>query len=395
MSRELERLTEALADRYTIERQIGRGGMSTVYLAVDQKHGRQVAMKVLLQDITGSIDAERFQREIEIVAHLVHPNIIPILDSGHAGGFLYHVTPYIEGETLRQRLERERQLPVTDAVRIAQDIAEALDYAHAEGVIHRDIKPENVLLTRRHAVVMDFGIARAIQSSEGRRLTATGIVLGSPAYMSPEQASGERNLDGRSDIYALACVVYEMLCGKPPLVGRTALITMTRRIKELPAPLRTVRETVPHGLEESVGKALARLPADRFSNAQEFGDALVMTAFGATVSTAAPVLPRGSYGSPGGQGSHTQASFWSELRRRKVYNVAAFYAVAATAVLGIADATFEPLGFPTTAMRILIVGAIAGFPLSVLLAWIYELTSNGIRRTQAIDIKTGSRSSEG
>ncbi len=390
----LERLKCALADRYAIEREIGRGGMAMVYLARDQKHRRRVAVKVLLPDIAHSIGGERFLREIEIAARLAHPNILPLHDSGQADGFLYHVTPYMEGETLRNRLKRERQLPIADAVRIAREIADGLDYAHSEGVIHRDIKPENIMLSRGHALIVDFGVARAIDIGGGEKLTETGIVLGTPAYMSPEQASGERNLDGRSDIYALGCVVYEMLCGEPPLIGRTSLVTMARRLSESPRSLRVLRESIPPGMEEVFYKALSRLPADRFARAHEFGDALTLTLSGATMPTPMPGTVSGvTVSTDRAAGQHgtppAKPSFWAELRRRKVYNVGAVYVVAAWLLVQIADSTFEPLGLPEAAIRLLIYVAIAGFPVALLLAWIFEITAEGIRRTQSIDMRRG------
>src|SRR5207302_998609 len=206
-----ERVRASLAGRYTIERELGRGGMATVYLARDLKHDRPVALKVLHSELAASVGAERFLREIQITAHLTHPNILPLLDSGRADEFLYYVTPYVEGESLRSRLERERQLPVDEAVRLAAAVAGALDYAHRHQIIHRDIKPENILLEDGQAVVADFGIARAIHAAEGEQVTETGLAVGTAAYMSPEQAAGEGALDGRSDIYSLACVLYEML----------------------------------------------------------------------------------------------------------------------------------------------------------------------------------------
>src|SRR5206468_2348301 len=211
----LERVRASLAGRYTIERELGRGGMATVYLARDLKHNRPVALKVLRPELAASLGADRFLREIQVTAHLTHPNILPLLDSGRADEFLYYVTPYVEGESLRSRLERERQLPVDEAVRLAAAVAGALDYAHRHQIIHRDIKPENILLEDGQPVVADFGIARALHAAESGKLTETGVAVGTVAYMSPEQATGEE-FDGRSDIYSLGCVLYEMLAGEPP-----------------------------------------------------------------------------------------------------------------------------------------------------------------------------------
>jgi eukaryotic-like serine/threonine-protein kinase len=264
----------ALADRYTIERELGRGGMATVYLAKDLRHDRPVAFKVLHPELAQALGPERFQREIRFAARLQHPHILTVLDSGEDRGRLWFTMPFIQGESLRDRLNREKQLPVEDALWIAREAADALDYAHQEAVVHRDIKPENIMLTGRHALVADFGIARAVGASGATKLTETGMAIGTPAYMSPEQATGERELDGRSDIYSLGIVLYEMLAGEPPFGGATAQAMIARRFTETARPLRTVRETVPESVEEAVGKALAKAPADRFQTAGEFAKAL-------------------------------------------------------------------------------------------------------------------------
>ncbi len=237
MSKLRERLAHAVEERYEILDELGRGGMSMVFKARDVRHDRTVAVKVLLPELAASVGAQRFLREIEIAAGLVHPHILPLYDSGDAEGLLYHVTPCVEGETLRDRLKKERYLSIEEAVRITAEVADALDFAHAHDVIHRDIKPENVLLSRRHALITDFGIARAITLGGGERLTETGMAVGTPAYMSPEQARGEAVLDGRSDIYSLACLTYEMLAGEAPLAGRSPQITMARRQSESPTSL--------------------------------------------------------------------------------------------------------------------------------------------------------------
>jgi serine/threonine protein kinase/Tfp pilus assembly protein PilF len=267
-------LADALRERYLIERELGRGGMATVYLAKDLKHHREVAVKVLRAELAAALGPERFLREIEISARLHHPHILPLYDSGEAEGFLFYVMPFVKGQSLRDRLTREKQLPLDDALQIALEVADALSFAHDGGVVHRDIKPENILLESGHAVVADFGIAKAISEAGGEKLTETGIVVGTPAYMSPEQAFGEENLDGRSDIYALGCVLYEMLGGDPPFTGSSAQAILARKMVDQIPSLRTVRETVPFTVERAVRKALARVPADRFAIATQFAEAL-------------------------------------------------------------------------------------------------------------------------
>jgi tRNA A-37 threonylcarbamoyl transferase component Bud32/TolB-like protein/tetratricopeptide (TPR) repeat protein len=269
-----DRIKAAIADRYAIEREIGRGGMATVYLAQDLRHHRPVAVKVLHPEIAGALGPERFLSEIRIAASLQHPHLLPLLDSGEADGFLYYVMPYIEGKSLRERLNREKQLPLEDAVQIAGEIARALDYAHRRNVLHRDVKPENILLQEGHAVVADFGIARAIVTAGGDTLTATGVTVGTPSYMSPEQAAGERQLDGRSDLYSLGCVLYEMLAGQPPFSGPTVESVLHQHLTADPAPVRQLRRSVPQALVETLARALAKTPADRFATAAQFAAAL-------------------------------------------------------------------------------------------------------------------------
>jgi serine/threonine-protein kinase len=288
------RLTVALADRYRIEREIGAGGMATVYLAEDLKHHRQVAIKVLRPELAAAIGAERFLAEIRTTANLQHPNILPLFDSGiasltthdsrltdslttHDSRLLFYVMPFVEGESLRSRLTREKQLPVADAVRIATEVAGALDYAHRHDVIHRDIKPENILLHDGRALVADFGIALAASRASSTRMTETGMSLGTPHYMSPEQAMGEREITARSDIYALGCVTYEMLVGEPPFTGPTAQAIVAKVMTATPPSIRESRHTVPEAVEEAVHTALEKLPADRFGTAKEFADALAGT----------------------------------------------------------------------------------------------------------------------
>ncbi|WP_310572243.1 protein kinase [Gemmatimonas sp.] len=273
----LARLSAALADRYRVDRELGQGGMATVYLAHDIKHDRDVAIKVLHPDLGAALGGDRFLSEIRTTARLQHPHILPLLDSGDADGLLYYVMPLVTGETLRSRLERERQLPINDAVRIAREVASALDYAHRQGVIHRDIKPENILLHDGSALVADFGIALAVQSAAGQRMTQTGLSLGTPQYMSPEQAMGERTIDARSDIYALGAMTYEMLAGDAPFTGSSVQAIVAKVLSEKPTSLRTLRDTVPHHVEQAVFTALAKLPADRFESAKSFADALLTT----------------------------------------------------------------------------------------------------------------------
>jgi serine/threonine-protein kinase len=270
----LQSVRSALADRYAIERSVGRGGMAVVYEARDLKHERQVAVKVLRPEIAVALGPDRFLREIKIVAGLTHPHILPLYDSGDADGLLYFVMPYLEGESVRERVDRELQLPLDDAVQIARDAADALDYAHRRGIVHRDIKPENILLEEGRAFVADFGIARAVSLAGGDRITDTGIAIGTPAYLSPEQASGDVEIDGRSDIYSLGCVLYEMLAGEPPFTGPTAQVVIAKRFAADAVPLSALRDTVPGALDAVVRKALARTVVDRYDTADEFSDAL-------------------------------------------------------------------------------------------------------------------------
>jgi tetratricopeptide (TPR) repeat protein len=267
-------LTDALRDRYVIERELGRGGMATVYLAQDCRHHRLVAIKVLHPELAPAVGSDRFLHEIQIIAQLQHPHILPLHDSGEGGGLLYYVMPYVAGESLRDRLARERQLPLDEALEIARQVGSALAYAHSHGVLHRDVKPENILLMHDQAVVADFGIAWAVGQSGGERLTETGLTLGTPAYMSPEQAAGERHLDGRSDIYSLACIVYEMLAGEPPFTGPTAQAVIAKRFGGPPPRLHVIRDGVPEWVERAIDHALAKAPADRFGTALEFSAAL-------------------------------------------------------------------------------------------------------------------------
>ena len=265
---------EPLAGRYKIERELGRGGMATVYLAEDERHHRKVAIKVLHPELSAILGPERFLKEIELTASLQHPHILPLFDSGSANGHLYYVMPYVAGESLRARLGRERQLPIADAVRIATEVADALEYAHQRGVIHRDIKPENILLQSGHSLVADFGIALAVEQASGQRLTQTGLSLGTPQYMSPEQTMGEREVGPRSDVYSLGVVTYEMLIGEPPFAGPTAQAIVAKMMTDEPRWLIPQRRSVPPAVEDAVLTALEKLPADRFPTASAFAQAL-------------------------------------------------------------------------------------------------------------------------
>lgn len=277
-------LQRSLAGRYVLEHEIGSGGMATVYLARDVRHDRNVAIKVLKPELAAVLGAERFLSEIRVTANLQHPNLLPLFDSGEAGGLLFYVMPFVEGETLRARLERERQLPVDEAVRIAVALAGALGEAHAHGVVHRDLKPENIMLRAGQPMIADFGIALAVSRAGGARLTETGLSLGTPQYMSPEQATGERAIDGRSDIYSLGTVTYEMLAGEPPFSGPTSQAIIARIMTTEPRSLQSVRPSVPTNVDCAIEKALAKIPADRFASAREFADALTNPGF--TTSTA-------------------------------------------------------------------------------------------------------------
>jgi len=285
MTDSIDLLTAALKGRYDIEHELGAGGMATVYLAHDVRHDRKVALKVLRPELSAILGADRFVNEIRTTANLQHPNILPLHDSGEVDGVVYYVMPYVEGESLRDRLERERQLPVDEAVEIAAEVASALDYAHRHGVIHRDIKPENILLHDGRALVADFGIALAASRTDGAtRLTETGLSLGTPAYMSPEQAMGERQITAKADVYALGCVLYEMLVGEPPFTGPNAQAVIARVMTDAPRGLIVQRHTVSPSLENAVLKALEKLPADRFATAKDFADAVT----GAVPVAAAP-----------------------------------------------------------------------------------------------------------
>ena len=288
-------LAAALEDRYTIEREIGRGGMATVYLARDARHHRPVALKVLNPELGAVLGVERFLAEIEVTANLQHPNLLPLFDSGEAAGLLFYVMPFVPGETLRVRLDREKQLPVEEATRIAAAIASGLDYAHRKGVIHRDLKPENILLSEGQPLIADFGIALAVSNAGGNRITQTGLSLGTPQYMSPEQAMGDRVIDGRTDVYSLGAVLYEMLCGEPPHAAATSQAVIARVLTEAPREVRLNRPSVPESVADAVHRALEKLPADRWQTAGQFGEAI---AGGAVNRTATFSRQRSARGRP-------------------------------------------------------------------------------------------------
>jgi Tol biopolymer transport system component/tRNA A-37 threonylcarbamoyl transferase component Bud32 len=354
---ELETLTAALADRYAIEREIGAGGMATVYLARDLKHERRVALKVLKPELGAVLGVERFLSEIKVTANLQHPNQLPLLDSGEANGLLFYVMPFVEGETLRARLEREKQLPVDEAVRFAVAIAGALEYAHQQGVYHRDLKPENILLQAGQPVVADFGIALAVTNAGGQRVTQTGLSLGTPQYMSPEQATGDRNVDGRTDIYSLGAMTYEMLTGEPPHSGNTAQAIIAKLMTEEVRPLTVLRRNVPPYVDAAVRHALEKLPADRFATAGGFALALQ----GKGDSSAL-----GRYSTTGAMANAVPA-----LRRLRIQAIAAS-ALAVLAIAGLAWALTRPrpsIDAPVVRMTLdLPIGErvmVGGFPIAV------------------------------
>ena len=324
----LARLTTTLADRYRVDRELGAGGMATVFLAHDLRHDRDVAIKVLHPDLGAALGGERFLSEIRTTARLQHPHILPLLDSGSADGLLYYVMPLVTGETLRERLAREKQLPADDAIRIASEVADALGYAHELGVIHRDIKPENILLQGDHATVADFGIALAVQQAGGHRMTQTGLSLGTPQYMSPEQAMGERTIDARSDLYSLAAVTYEMLVGEPPFTGPTVQTILARVMTEEPRPIVSQRKSIPDHVEYAVMRGLEKLPADRWGSARAFAAALI----------AAPGTPPARVTTSRTRGTARAPILWRERLRDPL-------------VLTLAALTFASVGFAAWTRR--------------------------------------------
>jgi serine/threonine protein kinase len=269
-----ELLAEALGDRYSLQREVGRGGMATVYLAHDAQQRDPVAIKVMHSNLADALDSKRFQREMGIAASLAHPLIVPLYDSGSAGGMLYYIMPYVEGDSLYERLQRERRLPLEDALRITHDVAAALGYAHSRGVLHRDVKPENILLADGHALIADFGLARAIGAADYAKLTETGVIVGTLYYMSPEQLREDRDLDQRADIYSLGCILYEMLSGGPPYTGRSLTEVASRILRASVPSVRRLRADVPAAVDDVISRALAKAATDRFTTMQELAAAL-------------------------------------------------------------------------------------------------------------------------
>ncbi len=328
----LGKLRDSLSDKYDVESKLGEGGMATVFLARDVRHERRVAIKLLHEDLGAALGVERFKREIEIATSLTHPHILPLYDSGEAADSLFYVMPFIEGESLRDRLDREKMLPIDQALKLTQEVAGALDYAHRKGVIHRDIKPENILIQEGHAIVADFGIARAVSSmgTEGGSLTKTGMSLGTPTYMSPEQAFAEKDIDGRSDMYSLACVLYEMLTGEPPFTGANAQSIMARHsMAEVPS-MQIVRATIPDELEDVVQRALAKNPSDRFASVKEFAEELEECVIDFHTTTRRAVGDRRTTGMrtpPGRRTSDFVATPW--WKKRSTLIAAAIIAVLA------------------------------------------------------------------
>jgi serine/threonine-protein kinase len=358
-----DNLGVALEGRYTIDRELGTGGMATVYLADDLRHDRKVAIKVLKPELAAVIGAERFLREIKTIASLQHPHILGLIDSGQVNGTAYYVMPFIEGESLRDRLDREKQLPVPDAVRLASEVAGALDYAHRHGVIHRDIKPENILLHDGRALVADFGIALAVSKAGGTRMTETGMSLGTPQYMSPEQAMGERDIGPQSDVYALGAVAYEMLVGEPPFTGPTAQAIVARIVTEEPRPLVPRRRTIPAHVESAVFTALEKLPADRFGSTREFAEALAS----------------GSYTRPLALGGSSPAGM---MQRWKLAAIAA--SIVAVAASGAAVAAWLRPDIPRPVTRYAVTFADSAVPNAGMI-----LTKDGSRLVYARADSTG------
>ena len=355
---EVARVRTALASRYKVERVLGQGGMATVYLAEDLKHHRKVAVKVMRPELAATLGADRFLREVEFVGQLSHPHVLPMYDSGEANGFLYYVMPYVDGESLGARVKRDQTFPVEETVRLAREIADALAYAHARGIIHRDIKPANVLLSDGHALVADFGIARA--SGAGDALTATGIAVGTPTYMSPEQASGEREIDARADVYALGAVMYEMLAGEPPFTGPTAQAVLAKSLTETARPLDAVRPNVPGAVSAVVMKALSRIPGERYPSAAEMRTAL--TEAQDAVRSGSRAVATVEEGPSAGR-------------------IAVLYGLAAAAVLAVTWALVRQAGLPRWMFGLAIVLLVIGLPILLAIGRVDAARARGQRLT--------------
>jgi hypothetical protein len=357
VSSEQADLAIALSARYRLSRLLGVGGMATVYLATDLRYEREVAVKVLKPELAVAVGTQRFLLEMRVTAQLTHPHILPLFDSGDAAGRLWFATPYISGESLRMRLDREAQLPIQDALDITRDVADALDYAHSRGVLHRDIKPENILLTGNHALVADFGVARAIGALEQDRLTRTGVPVGTVLYMSPEQAACEANVGPRSDLYALACVLYEMLAGEAPWRGPTVQTTMARRLAQPLTPVRLARPTVPPHIDAVLGRALASVPADRFASGAAFAEALKASDAYRTDSSEFESPLFGQYGA-------ISDDLKLRLRRRAV-RIGVTYLVVAAFVVQAVNLIVDAFGLPEWVYPLVLVLSILGFPLTI------------------------------
>jgi tetratricopeptide (TPR) repeat protein/tRNA A-37 threonylcarbamoyl transferase component Bud32 len=366
----IEQLKQVLGDRYAIEREIGAGGMATVYLAEDLKHQRKVAIKVLRSEITAALGADRFHREIRIAAQLEHPNVLTLIDSGDAEGMLYYVMPYISGESLREKLAKEHELPINEAVRILRDAVDALAHAHEKGVVHRDIKPDNVLLSGRHALVTDFGVAKAVSEATGRdKLTTAGVSLGTPTYMAPEQAAADPHIDQRADIYAIGVVAYELLTGRPPFTGNTPQQVLSAHVTETPDPVTKHRQTVPPQLEQLVMRCLEKKPADRWQSAEE-----LLPALEAVSTPSGGITPTGTQPISG-------FDYEAAARRSHPVRVAVLFGVGAVAVLAVLYGLVMLLGLPDWVM-------VAGVALVVLALPITLLTGHH-ERQRALDRTTG------
>ncbi|MBT8397377.1 MAG: serine/threonine protein kinase [Gemmatimonadetes bacterium] len=382
-------LRQELRDRYQVDREIGKGGMAAVFQAQDLKHHRAVAIKVLLPELASVLGSERFLREIQIAANLRHPHILPLLDSGEVGGLPFYVMPYVEGESVRDRLDKEKQLPIEETLQIGMEVTDALAYAHEKGVVHRDIKPANIMMDSGHAVVADFGIALATQQVETNRLTASGVSPGSPHYMSPEQAAGDEDIDGRSDIYSLGCVLFEALTGDPPFTGRLPQAILARKLREAPPSPRVVRDSIPESLERLILTALARSPADRFRGAAEMGEALRASSEGLSVS-AIPGLAAFPSDPPS---PFSLRSLGGTVRlllaAGVVFTVVGFLTNLAYDVkLGIpSDYTPSRWDFPVLGLRALIPVLVFGLGASVafwILGNLWRILSAGLQRTPGV-----------